>query len=406
MAQPRIRFGAFIPPHTPPDEHPWLAVQEDMDRVIWLDKLGYEEAWIGEHHSGGWEITASPELFIAAVAQHTKRIRLGTGVVSLPYHHPYTVADRIRQLEYHTQGRVMFGVGPGSLPSDSFMMGLDTAKARDQMDEAIEPLVRLLRGEQVTMKSDWFTLQRAQLQMPPYTESGPEIAVASQVSPTGATAAGKHGLSLLSIGATSTGGFNALGSNWQIAEDTAREHGHVMDRSGWRLVGPVHVAETREKARENVRFGLERWIDYMSKVAALPLGVPQGQDAVEYIISTGFGVIGTPDDFVAQIERLWEQSGGFGCFLNLDHHWADWAETRRSYELIARYAIPKINKLNFWRQESEDWLRANNVQFKGELTDAVRAKMLEHARAKGDAQLSPDLVAYFDANSNRDKSAG
>ena len=406
MSQSRIRFGAFIPPHAPPEEHPARTLEEDMERVIFLDKLGYEEAWIGEHHSGGWEVCSSPELFIAAVAQHTQNIRLGTGVVSLPYHNIYPLADRIRQLDYHTKGRAMFGVGPGSLPSDSYMMGLDTAKARDQMDEAIGPLVRLLNGETVTYKTDWFELNEARLMFPSYNERGVEIAVASQVSPTGATAAGKHGLSLLSIGATSTGGFNALGSNWAIAEETAAEHGQTMDRSGWRLVGPVHVAETREKARENIRFGLERWIDYMTKVAALPLGTPPGEDPVDYMISTGFAVIGTPDDFVQQIERLHQQSGGFGCFLSLDHHWADWAETRRSYELIARYAIPQINKLNLGRLESEKWLRDNNAQFKGELTSAVRAKMEEHARNKGVDKLSPELVEYFDANENKDSSAG
>jgi len=395
MTQSRIRFGAFIPPHAPPEEHPALALEEDMDRVVWLDKLGYDEAWIGEHHSGGWEITSSPELFIAAVSQRTQTIRLGTGVVSLPYHNIYTLADRIRQLDYHTKGRAMFGVGPGSLPSDSYMQGLDTSKARDQMDEAIEPLVRLLNDEIVTAKSDWFNLQRAQLQFVSYNERGVEIAVASQVSPTGATAAGKHGLGLLSIGATSTGAFNALASNWAIAEETAKEHGKTVDRSAWRLVGPVHVAETREKARENVKFGLERWIDYMTKVAALPLAPPPGVDPIDHMISTGFAVIGTPDDFVAQIDRLHEQSGGFGCFLNLDHHWADWAQTRRSYELIARYAIPKINKLSRNRLASEQWLRENNAQFKGELTSAVRAKMEEHARAKGSEKLSPDLVEHF-----------
>lgn len=401
MTQSRLRFGAFIAPHTPTDQHPALALEEDMDRVVWLDKLGYDEAWIGEHHSGGWEITSSPELFIAAVSQRTQTIRLGTGVSSLPYHNIYTLADRIRQLDYHTRGRAMFGVGPGSLPSDSYMQGLDTAKARDQMDEAIEPLVRLLNGEIVTAKSDWFNLQRAQLQFVSYNERGVEIAVASQVSPTGATAAGKHGLSLLSIGATSTGGFNALGSNWAIAEETAKEHGKVMNRSGWRLVGPVHVAETREKARENVKHGIERWIDYMTQVAALPLAPPPGADPVDHMIGTGFAVIGTPDDFVQQMARLQEQSGGFGCFLNLDHHWADWAETRRSYELIARYAIPKINQLNRNRVASEQWLRDNNDEFKGQLTSAVRAKMEEHARAKGGDKLSPELVAYFNSGEKK-----
>lgn len=402
MAQSRLRFGAFIPPHSPPDENPILALEHDMELVEWMDKLNYDEAWIGEHHSGGWEITASPELFIAAAAQRTRTIRLGTGVSSLPYHHPYILADRIRQLDYMTRGRVMFGVGPGSLPSDAYMQGIPTPRVRDRMEEAIEPLVRLLNGETVTAKTDWFEIKDAYLQFPPYNAKGVEMAVANQVSPTGAKAAGKFGLALLSIGATSAGAFNALAANWAIAEETAREHGHTMDRTGWRLVGPVHVAETREKARANVKFGLARWIDYMSKVAALPLGTPPGVDPVDYMIDTGFAVIGTPDDYVAQIERLTAQSGGFGCFLNLDNHWADWAETKRSYELIARFAVPKINKLNVYRQASEDWLRENNEVFRGELTAAVGAKIAEHAAAKGVDKLSPDYLKLFNAN----KSAG
>ena len=398
MAHSRLRFGTFIPPHTPPDENPILALEHDMELVEWADKLNYDEAWIGEHHSGGWEIVASPELFIAAVAQRTRSIKLGTGVSSLPYHHPYILADRIRQLDYMTRGRVIFGVGPGSLPSDAYMQAIPTPRVRDRMEEAIEPLVRLLNGETVNAKTDWFELKNASLQFPPYNPSGIEMAVANQVSPTGAIAAGKFGLNLLSIGATSAGAFNALAANWAIAEDTAREHGKTMQRAGWRLVGPVHIAETREKARANVQYGLARWIDYMSKVAALPLGTPAGVDPVDYMIETGFAVIGTPDDYIAQIERLTAQSGGFGCFLHLDHHWADWAETKRSYELVARYAIPKINKLNANRFASEDWLRENNTVFKGELTAAVGAKIAEHAASKGVDKLSPDYLKLFNAN--------
>lgn len=383
MSRPRIRFGAFIAPFTPLDEHPALANRNDLDLVELLDGLDYDEAWIGEHHSGGWELNASPELFIAAASQRTSRIKLGTGVSSLPYHNPYILADRIRQIDYLTRGRAMFGVGPGSLPSDAHMLGIVTAEVRDRMDEAIGPLVRLLKGETVTAKTDWFTLQEARLQLPSFGEGGVEMAVASQISPTGARAAGKYGFGLLSIGATSVGGFNALKSNWDIAEDMAREHGNTMNRSAWRLAAPVHIAETREKARENVRFGLEGWIDYMSKVAALPLAPPPGVDPVDHMVDIGFAVIGTPDDFVQQIERLWEQSGGFGCFLNTEANWADRAETRRSYELIARYAIPKINSLNVSRGESEAWLRENNEQFRGELTAAVDAKVAQHAAEKG-----------------------
>ncbi len=401
MTQSRMRFGAFVAPHVPPDENPILAFEHDMDIVEYLDKLNYDEAWIGEHHSGGWEITASPELFIAGAAQRTRTIRLGTGVSSLPYHHPYQLADRIRQLDYMTRGRTMFGVGPGSLPSDAYMQGIPTAKARDRMEEAIPVLLKLLAGEKVTAKTDWFELNEAQLQFLPYNDRGVEMSVASQVSPTGALAAGRHGLGLLSIGATSAGAFNMLASNWAIAEETAAEHGNQMNRADWRLVGPVHVAETREKARQNVRFGLERWIDYMSKVASLPLGTPPGVNPVDYMIDTGFAVIGTPDDYVAQIERLTAQSGGFGCFLHLDNHWADWAETKRSYELIARFAIPKINKLNVNRVSSEAWLRVDNDRFRNELKSAVGAKIAEHAANKGVDKLSPDFIALFNASQEK-----
>ena len=212
MTSSRLRFGTFIAPHTPPEEHPALALENDLDKVEFLDKLHFDEAWIGEHHSGGWEINASPELFIAAASQRTSRIRLGTGVSSLPYHHPYILAERIRQIDYLTRGRAMFGIGPGSLPSDAYMMGIPTADARDRMESAIEPLVRLLNGEIVDARTDWFTLQKAHLQLSSYSEQGVEICVANQVSPTGARAAGKFGLGLLSIGATSVGAFNALAS--------------------------------------------------------------------------------------------------------------------------------------------------------------------------------------------------
>ena len=125
MPGPKLRFGAFIAPFHALDENPSLAIHRDMELVEWMDKLGYDEAWIGEHHSAAFEVIASPELFIAAAAERTKNIRFGTGVSSLPYHHPLMLADRINQLDHMTRGRVMFGVGPGSLPSDAFMMGID-----------------------------------------------------------------------------------------------------------------------------------------------------------------------------------------------------------------------------------------------------------------------------------------
>jgi limonene 1,2-monooxygenase len=389
----KLRFGAFIAPFHPLDENPTLALERDLELIQYMDKLGYDEAWIGEHHSAGYEIIASPELFIATAAERTRNIKLGTGVSSLPYHHPLMLADRINQLDHITRGRVMFGVGPGSLPSDSYAMGLDYATLRDRMDEALDVLVPLLRGEKVTAKTEWFELRDAQIQMTPYSRPSVEIATASQVSPTGATAAGRLGLSLLSLGATSTGGFNALSSNWAIAEEAAKDHGNVMDRSGWRLVGPMHVAETREKARENVQFGLQNWLDYFTEVAALPIAPPPGEDPVDALIASGLAVIGTPDDCIAQLERLEEQSGGYGCFLQMSHNWADFKETKRSYELIARYVMPKFQNLNPNREATYDWAKENHEALMGSAMMAVGARIEKHIQEKGSDNISPEILA-------------
>lgn len=401
MFGPRLRFGAFIAPFHPVDENPTLALQRDLELVEHMDALGYDEAWVGEHHSAGYELIASPELFIAAAAERTRHIRLGTGVSSLPYHHPLMLADRINQLDHMTRGRVMFGVGPGALVSDAFMMGIPPAKQRDRMDEALSVLVRLLRGEEVSHKSDWFELWQARLQMTPYSRPSVEIAVANQVSPTGARAAGRHGLSLLSLGATSQAGFNALSSNWNIAREQAAEHGKAMDRSGWRLVGPMHIAATREQAMAEAAFGLEKWVYYFKEIANLPI-VPEGPDPVKAMVETGLAVIGTPEDAVRRIQQLKEESGGFGAFLLMDHNWAPWEAKKRSYELIARYVFPHFQQLNDNREASMTWVGQNKAEFTGQTIAAMGARIAQHIAEKGAADIRPEIAAMLGAGKPKD----
>jgi len=398
MLGPRLRFGAFIAPFHPLDENPTLAIQRDLELVEWLDQLGYDEAWIGEHHSAAYELIASPEVFIAAAAERTKHIRLGTGVSSLPYHHPFMLADRINQLDHMTRGRVMFGVGPGALSSDAYMMGIPIPKQRDMMDEALDVLVKLLRGEEVTHEGDWFKLNRARLQMSPYSRPSVEIAVASQVSPTGARAAGKHGVGLLSLGATSDGGFNALASNWAIAEELAKDNGRTMDRSAWRLVGPMHLAETREQAMADVRFGLEKWLYYFREIANLPIVPDTDGDPVEAFLKMPMAVVGTPDDAAAKIQALVDQSGGFGCFLFMAHNWANTAATRHSYELFARYVAPKFQDLNVGREASMAWVKENKNDFTLQARMAVGARILQHAQEKGAENINPMIAAMMGLN--------
>src|SRR3954452_17061686 len=181
-----LRFGVFFAPFQPVGQDPTLALEYDLARVEALDKMGYDEAWFGEHHSGGYEIIGSPEIFIAAAAERTKHIKLGTGVVSLPYHHPWLVADRLVLLDHPTRGRMIFGAGPGALPTDAHIMGIDPVDQRRMMEESLDAILALLRSDEpVSRETDWFTMREARLQMRPYSFPHPEVAVAAMVTPSG-----------------------------------------------------------------------------------------------------------------------------------------------------------------------------------------------------------------------------
>src|SRR5277367_2763661 len=385
-ADGRLKFGIFLAPFHPVGQNPTLALERDLQLVEHLDALGFDEAWFGEHHSAGYEIIASPEVFIAAAAQRTRTIRLGTGVSSLPYHHPFVLADRLVLLDHLTRGRLMIGVGPGALPSDAFMMGIDPAKQRDMMEEGLEAILLLLEGKApVTMETDWFKLVQARLQMRPFQRPYPEVAVAAQISPAGPRAAGKFGCGLLSIGATSAaGGFDILGSHWEVMDERAAEFGSTVDRAKWRLVGPMHIADTKEQAIADVAFGLEEWVDYFQRVAALPIApnTDNFASSVDALNASGIAVIGTVEDAIAQIERLQVQSGGFGTYLCMGHEWADTAATRHSYELLARYVAPHFQGTSETLTASRDWAAENRPEFIGAAGNAVMSAIAKHHEEK------------------------
>ena len=342
----RMRFGIFLAPFHAPGTNPTLAIQRDLELIQHLDHLGYDEAWIGEHHSAGMEIIASPEVFIAAAAERTKHIKLGTGVVSVGYHHPLWIAERIVLLDHLTRGRIMLGVGPGSLPTDAAMIGIEQSETRELLEQGFDLIVQLLKSDEpVNFKNHRWELRDAHLHLRPYSNPLFDMAVAAVASPSGPRLAGKHGVGLLSLGATQKDGFDALGHHWSVMEERCAQFGHVADRNKWRLVGMVHCAETRDEARRQVKYGIEHWFRYFQDVAALPHMTVSGNDIdamIDFVIESGMGAIGTPDDICAQIDGLYSQSnGGFGAFLMLAHEWANTQDTQRSYELIAKYVMPR-----------------------------------------------------------------
>jgi limonene 1,2-monooxygenase len=271
----------------------------------------------------------------------------------------------------------MFGAGPGLLASDALMLGIDPMIQRDRMAEGIDVILRLFRDETVTERTDWYTLVNARLHLPPYTKPYPEMAVVSAVTPSGGRLAGKYDLSMICVAATNPFGYDALASNWQIACDIAAEHGRTMDQSRLRLVGPMHIAETRDKAYQNARFGFERYLNYLNNNQRRFV-VPDGEDPLEWFVENRYGVVGTPDDAIAQIERLQVKQGEFGVFLHQAHNWADWEETKRSYELYARYVMPHFSRDNRPRAESYDWCTEHRDELSEKRTAAARAMFDKH----------------------------
>jgi limonene 1,2-monooxygenase len=302
-----MKFGVFMAPFHRPGENPTLALERDLELIQWLDVLGFDEAYIGEHHSAGWEIICSPEVFIATAAERTRHIRLGTGVVSLPYHHPYMVANRMVLLDHLTRGRVILGVGPGALASDALMLGIPPERQREMMDEALGIIIRLFEStEPLTHKSDWFQLNEAVLQLRPYQEPSIPVAVASVQSPAGVRLAGKHGASVLSLSIPRASvRQTSLKELWAIGEETAAAHGQTLRREDWRLVVTVHLADSRKEAIEDVRHGGGREVtEYFAGTLGHPAPSMPADQIVDHMIEQNQWIIGTPDDCIAGIERL------------------------------------------------------------------------------------------------------
>ena len=380
----RLGFGIFLAPFHRFGENPTLAFERDLELIAHLDRLGYDEAWIGEHHSAGSEIIASPEIFIAAAAERTKHIRLGTGVISVGYHNPLWVAQRLVLLDHLTRGRLMFGAGPGSLPTDAAMIGIEQSETRDLLEQGFDIIMQLLTSEEpVTFKSSRWDLRDAQLHLRPYSNPLFACAVAAVASPSGPRLAGKHGVGLLSLGATMAAGFDALAMHWGVMEQRAAQFGTVADRRKWRLVGMLHCAETREQARRDVAYGIASWFRYFQTVAGLPHMNPTGDEVdemIDYVSESGMGVIGTPDDCKEQIERLMAQSnGGFGTFLMLAHEWANTEATRRSYELIAKYVMPVFQGQDRGTLNAVAHARKLRDRLKAEQQAALDAMSAKHA---------------------------
>jgi limonene 1,2-monooxygenase len=340
----KMKFGVFMAPFHRLGESPFVSLQRDLELIQWMDELGLDEAWIGEHHSGAWENITDPTVFIAAAAERTHTIKLGTGVISLPYHHPLNTADRLVLLDYLSRGRFLFGAGPGVLVHDAVMMGIDPNTQRRRMDEAMGVIIRLLHGERVTYKCDWFELNDAYLHLLPYTQPCFPIFVAGVQTPSGPTVAGKYGVGLLGIASTAFGGLGDYASMWRIAEESAAKNNQTVSRADWRLVIPIHLADSKQEAMRDVApWYYQKMHEYSGSILGGEIG--SGEDSIDSMVEKGLAIVGTPDDAIETIRRLQETSGGFGGLLGISFEWGSRESIKHSYELMARYVAPHFQGL-------------------------------------------------------------
>jgi limonene 1,2-monooxygenase len=288
------------------------------------------------------------------------------------------------QLDYMTGGRAIFGSGPGALASDAHTLGIDPMTQRDRQDEALAVIRRLFNGERITVKSDWFEMNDAALQILPLQEEMPCV-VASMISPSGMTLAGKYGIGIISLGSMSTKGLMSLAQQWEFAEDAANKAGTTVSRSNWRVLLSWHVAETREQARREAREGLMRWHNEYNVGTLMRPGVAPFKSPDEAVDQTAFvdgaaSVIGTPDDLVKLIKSVMKTSGGVGTIIGFAHDWANPENTRRSWDMVARYVVPEINGYVDSMRKSQKFVIENRAVFE-RAGQAVMAKIMGNEKA-------------------------
>ncbi|MGH7933851.1 MAG: LLM class flavin-dependent oxidoreductase [Candidatus Binataceae bacterium] len=397
-----MQFGIFMAPFHRVGENPTLCFERDLQLIEWLDELGFDEAFIGEHHSAGWEIIPSPEIFMAVAATRTKRIKLGSGVVSVPYHHPFNIANRFALLDQLTHGRVMLGCGPGALSSDAYMLGIETTTQRDRMVEGMQAMMRLFTEEGgITIDGSYFKMRDAHLQVNPFQQPHMPIFVANTISPSGMVAAGKLGCGVLSVASFAPGGLDNLPKRWAVAEEIAAENGKTVDRKNWRVVMPVHLAESHDEATNDVREGGNAWIQkYFIETLAARVqfeeypGQPAEEMTIDRMVGRGGAIVGTPDEAIKRIEEVREASGGgFGGLLILAHEWASREKTLRSYELWSRYVIPRFQNAIDPIQYSNQWVSERRDMLFGSSVQAILKAMHDYKEHRAEKGKEPSDIA-------------
>ena len=365
-----MKFSFFMMPTHHPSENPTLAFHRDIDLIPYVESLGYDSFHIGEHHSGGWETMPSPEMALSMAAAKTSRIRLGTSVINLPFHHPYQVAERIAFLDHLSYGRAILGIGPSSLVTDKKLFNIDSDAARRMMGESADIIVRLLEADDpISHNGEFWQFNDLRLQLKSYQQPRLPLALPTTGGAESLDMAARHDMELWTPCGLNRPGDGVFTEFWKNFEGACERHGRTADRDRWHLVSNFYLADTREEAWADVSEGIMRETGYFTSIGFTPLyeaykGQPISEFTPQSVVERRDWVVGTPEDAIAWIEKKIADNGMFGGVMLTTHEWAGSEKLKRSLELFARYVIPHFNAGRY-NYKAEAQLLADQVEAHG-----------------------------------------
>jgi alkanesulfonate monooxygenase SsuD/methylene tetrahydromethanopterin reductase-like flavin-dependent oxidoreductase (luciferase family) len=360
-----MQLGFFTMPLHPPGSNLTETLAGDIEQIVTADRLGYSEAWVGEHYAAPWENISAPDLVIANALALTENIKLGTGVSCLAYHNPFVLAHRIANLDHLAQGRFIWGIGPGSFIGDILSFELDAAggehraTARDALDQILSIWNDPTPGP-VAHPRWHYTIPEPNetlgigVHVKPYQQPHPPIAVAG-LSPNSETLeiAGERGWIPMSINLIPP---RYLQSHWESVEKGALRANRTPDRSLWRVARDVYVADTAEQARKEAIEGTlgrdfqDFFLSLLGNMDRLDLmkadpEMPDSELTLEYM-ADNLWVVGGPEEVAQQLRELYEEVGGFGVLLNMGHEWQPRERWIKSMTLLVEEVMPMLSDLD------------------------------------------------------------
>ncbi|MDP6817923.1 MAG: LLM class flavin-dependent oxidoreductase [Alphaproteobacteria bacterium] len=357
-----MKLAIFLMPIHARDKDYHSGLMEDREAIILADRLGFTEAWIGEHYASAPEQITSPMMFLASLIHETSNIKLCSGVICLPQYHPGLVAGQAAMFDHLTKGRFIMGVGPGGLPPDFELFGTMDAERNEMMKESIEIIRQIWSGDPpYDIKGKFWHIQVKDWvhddiglgsMCKPYQQPHPPMAI-SAMSPFSSSVRYAGGMGFIPISANFIGNWSVK-SHWQVYAEEAEKQGQPADPEIWRVARSIYVADSDAEAEAFVKQpgGSNDWyFDYLFRIFERadmkgPFVVNQGDDpaALTYeALRDNFTIHGSPSTVAEKILAFREDVGHFGTLVLTGQDWVEADAMKRSMKLLAEEVMPKVN---------------------------------------------------------------